>query len=106
PVNINITLLFSAYFTTENYLEGLKFVSSVVAFFQSRAGSFTPQNTPEINGIFERLQSELISFDTRDLGNFWGIIGSKYLPSVVYRIKTLPIRHDVPTPEIPFIKKI
>ena len=33
PVNTNITLLFSAYFTTENYLEGLKFIASVVAFF-------------------------------------------------------------------------
>ena len=106
PVNINITILFSAYFTSENYLEGLKFIASIIAFFQFRQSTFTPQNTPEINGVFERLQAELISFDTRDLGNFWGIIGSKYLPSVVYKIKTLPIQHDVPTPEIPFIKKI
>jgi hypothetical protein len=106
PVNTNITLLFSAYFTAENYLEGLKFISSVISFFQFRSGVFTPQNTPALNGIVDKLQAELISLDTRELSNFWGLMGSKYLPSVVYKVKTLPIRHDVPVPDIPVIKKI
>lgn len=105
PVHVNITLLFSAYFTSENYLEGLKFISSVIAFFQSRSGAFSPQDTPAMQGVIERMQAELISFETRDLGNFWGLMGSKYLPSVVYKIKTLPIKHDSLYPEIPVIKK-
>lgn len=104
-VNINVTVLFSAYFTSENYLEGLKFISSVIAFFQSRSGIFNTQNLPELNGVVDRLQAELISMETRDLGNFWGIMGSKYLPSVVYKIKTLPINHELIFPEIPVIKK-
>ncbi len=105
PVNVNITLLFSAYFTSENYLEGLKFISSVVAFFQSRSGVFTPQNTPALNDIVDKLQAELISLETRELSNFWGIMGSKYLPSVIYKVKTLPIRHILPVPDTPVIKK-
>lgn len=104
PVNINMTLLFSAYFTSENYLEGLKFIASVIAFFQSRSGVFTPQNTPAINGMVDRLQAELISLDSRELSNFWGIMGSKYLPSVIYKVKTLPIKHELPTPDTPRIK--
>ncbi|MFK7796271.1 MAG: DUF4255 domain-containing protein [Aureispira sp.] len=106
PVYVNITVLFSAYFTAENYLEGLKFIASVIAFFQSRGGAFTPQDTPEINDIVDRLQAEMVSLDMRDLSNFWSSMGSKYLPSVIYRIKTLPIKHDVLRPEIPVIKKI
>ena len=78
----------------------------MVAFFQFRAGVFTPQNTPALNGVVEKLQAELISLDTRELSNFWGIMGSKYLPSVIYKVKTLPIRHVVPEPDIPVIKKI
>lgn len=105
PVNINMTVLFSAYFTSENYLEGLKFITSVIAFFQSRAGLFSTQNTPAINGLVERLQAELITMETRDLGNFWGIMGSKYLPSVVYKIKTIPIQHEMMFPDIPVIKR-
>lgn len=103
PINVNITILFSAYFTSENYLEGLKFISSVIAFFQSRSGIFTPQNTPALNEVVDRLQAELISLDTRELSNFWGIMGSKYLPSVIYKIKTLPIQHELPEPETPKI---
>jgi hypothetical protein len=105
PVNVNITILFSAYFTSENYLEGLKFISSVIAFFQSRSGVFTQQNTPALSDLVERLQAELISLDTRELSNFWGVMGSKYLPSVIYKVKTLPIRHILPKPDIPVIKK-
>ena len=59
-----------------------------------------------MNGLVDRLQAEMISLDMRDLSNFWGSMGSKYLPSVIYKIKTLPIKHEVLLPEIPVIKKI
>ena len=106
PVEVNIYLLFSAYFTSENYVEGLKFISSVIAFFQSRQGIFSSQNTPALNGIIERLSAEMISPDFRDQSNVWSGLGAKYLPSVLYRIKTLPIEHTLPTPEIPSIRSI
>jgi Pvc16 N-terminal domain len=104
PININITILFAAYFTPENYLEGIKFLSSTIAFFQSRNSSFDPQNTPGINGLVERLQAELMPLEFRELSNVWSGLGAKYLPSVVYRIKTIPIQHKMPTPVIPYIK--
>jgi hypothetical protein len=46
PVNTNITLLFSAYFTSENYLEGLKFISSVIAFFSIQSRGFYSAKYP------------------------------------------------------------
>lgn len=104
PVNVNVTVVFSAYFTSENYLEGLKFISSTIAFFQSRSGSFDPQNTPALGGILSGFNAELISLDYRDASNLWGLLGAKYLPSVVYKIKTLPIKHELPTPDVPVIK--
>lgn len=106
PVYINLTVLFSAYFTHENYVEGLKFITSVVAFFQSRAGVFNPSNTPGMTKNIDKMQAEMLSLEMADLNNFWSSLGSKYLPSVLYRIKTLPIRHEVLMPEIPVIKKI
>jgi hypothetical protein len=106
PVEVNVYLLFSAYFTNENYVEGLKFISSVIAFFQSRQGIITPQNTPVLNGVVEKLNAELVSPDFRDLSNVWGGLGAKYLPSVLYRIKTMPIEHHMPKPNIPSIKKV
>ena len=106
PVHVNLILLFSAYFTHENYSEGLKFITSVISFFQSRAGLFTPLNTPGMSTKIDKMQAELLSLEMADLNNFWSSLGSKYLPSVLYRIKTLPIRHETVLPEIPVIKKI
>lgn len=106
PVNINLTILFSAYFTSENYMEGLKFISSIIAFFQSKSGVFTPKNLPAINGLIERLQADLISLDERDMSNIWGLVGSKYMPSVVYKLKTIPIQHEMPSPDIPMVKSV
>lgn len=104
PVEINVYLLFSAYFTSENYVEGLKFISSVIAFFQSRQGIFTTQNTPALNGLIERLSAEMVSPEFRDQSNVWSGLGAKYLPSVLYRVKTLQIEHILPSAEISSIK--
>jgi len=104
PVEVNIYLLFSAYFTSENYIEGLKFITSVIAFFQSRQGIFSSQNTPALNGITEKLSVEMVSPDFRDQSNVWGGLGAKYLPSVLYRVKTIQIEHILPSPEIASIK--
>ena len=35
-VNINLTVMFSAYFSGKNYPEALKFLSGVIYFFQSK----------------------------------------------------------------------
>ena len=109
PVNVNLYLLFSAYFTNENYTEGLKFISSVIAFFQNRSGIFTLQNTPGLGenaALLEKFTAELLPLEYRDVSNVWSGLGAKYLPSVLYRLRTLPIEHRDPTPEIPAIKKV
>jgi hypothetical protein len=103
-VDINIYILFSAYFSSENYVEGLKFISSVIAFFQSRQGIFSTQNTPALNGIIEKLSAEMVSTELNNQSTIWTGIGAKYLPSVLYRIKTLSIEHQLPTAEIAAIK--
>lgn len=106
PISVNIYMLFSAYFTTENYVEGLKFLTSVIGFFQSRGGVFTPQNTPALDVGIERLVAELVPLEFRDISNLWGSLGAKYIPSILFRLKTLSIEHLTPTPEIPAINKI
>ncbi len=105
PVNVNLTVLFAAYFTTENYLEGLKFIASVIAYFQSNSGLLTPQNLPALNGVAEKLQAELLSPDSREVSNMWSQIGAKYLPSAIYKVRTLPIKHELPTTPTPIIKQ-
>lgn len=105
-VNINLYIIYSAYFTAENYEEGLKFISSVIAFFQSRGGTMSRENTPGLTEIIDKVTMELIPLEFREISNVWSALGAKYLPSVVYRLRTLPIEHVAPSPEIPSINKI
>ena len=104
-VNVNLVIMFSAYFSNENYLEGLKFISSIIAYFQSNSGVLTSQNIPSLSENADRLIAELISLDSTNLGNVWSLLGGKYMPSALYRFKAVSIRHDLPTMPTPMIRK-
>lgn len=104
-VNANVNILFSAYFSSENYLEGLKFITSIIAYFQSSSSNFTPQNLPGLQGITDRFTTEIITLNAHELSNLWGVMGAKYMPSVLYRLKSLPIRHVKPQMPTPVIVK-
>lgn len=80
PVNINLYVLFSSYFT--NYAESLKFLSGVIGFFQAYPSFMIEGNLVRV---------ELYNPDLKEIGNLWSAIGAKYLPSVMYKFRTLSI---------------
>ena len=95
PVHINLYILFSAYFA--DYAEALKHISGVIGFFQAN-----PNYTHESNTV----KIELHNIDFRELGNMWSGIGAKYIPSVLYKIRTLNMDEDRIRDEIPPITGI
>ncbi|MGK0363300.1 MAG: hypothetical protein ACI85O_000345 [Saprospiraceae bacterium] len=90
PVHINLYVLFSAYFS--NYAESLKFLSGVIAYFQANPNYMLDGNTIKI---------ELYNPDFREISNLWTAIGAKYLPSAIYKIRTLNMDEDNINDEIP-----
>jgi hypothetical protein len=88
-IKLNLWVLFAANFT--EYDEALKFLSSTLAFFQGRP-VFTPQNSPRLDRGFDRLVVELESLTYHELSNLWGVLGSKYVPSAVYKVKLVTIQ--------------
>jgi hypothetical protein len=76
---------------TDDYVEGLKQLSYVISFFQTR-NVFTHDNSPTLASLdpnIQRLTVELYSYSFEQLYNFWTVVGTKYLPSVLYKVKTL-----------------
>jgi hypothetical protein len=88
PVCVNLYVLFSAYFSGNNYAEALRFISFVMAFFQSR-NVFTPADTPSLDRRIDKLVFEMESMGTERLNNVWATLGAKYMPSVVYKMRML-----------------
>ncbi len=94
-IKLNLYILISAYFqgnssdSTADYSEGLKQLSYVISFFQAK-NVFTSENSPSMSDFdsrIKRLIVELFSYDFEQLYNFWSVVGTHYLPSVLYKIR-------------------
>lgn len=102
-IQLNLYVLITANFqnrqaanSSDDYVEGLKQLSYAIAFFQSK-NVFTPENSPALSGFNDTLKKivvELYSYSFEQLYNFWSVVGAKYLPSVLYKIKTLTIQEN------------
>ncbi|MFA6923683.1 MAG: DUF4255 domain-containing protein [Bacteroidales bacterium] len=91
-IKINLYILFSANFST--YTESLKFISYIILFFQSRS-VFTKKNYPQLNDGIEKLLVDLYSLSLDEQNQLWSSLGSKYMPSVLYKVKTLFIKEEI-----------
>lgn len=97
-IKLNLYILISANFqnasqedSSDDYVEGLKQLSFIISFFQAK-NVFTPENSPklaEYDPNLKKLVIELYSYSFEQLYNFWSVVGTKYLPSVLYKIRML-----------------
>lgn len=97
-IKLNLYVLISANFqntddedSSDDYVEGLKQLSWIISFFQAR-NVFTPENSPKLSDFdpnMKKLVVELYSYTFEQLYNFWSVVGAKYLPSVLYKIRVL-----------------
>ncbi|MGA1870162.1 MAG: DUF4255 domain-containing protein [bacterium] len=90
-LRLTLCILFAVNFPENNFKEGLGFLSDVIGFFQSK-NVFTSENTPAIDSSIKKLIVNLYSLDFETQNHLWGILGSKYFPSVVYQLQTLFIQ--------------
>ena len=87
-MNINLYVLFSAYFGGSNYPEALRFLSFIISYLQNK-NVFTKSNTPKMGDNIEKLIFEMENLSTERLNNVWATLGAKYMPSVYYKVRML-----------------
>lgn len=88
-IKLNLHVLVAANF--KEYAEALKFLGLALAFFQGHS-VFTPQSSPRLDRSFDRLVVELEAASYQEWSHVWGMLGSKQLPSVVYKVKLVTIQ--------------
>lgn len=97
PVELDIFVLFVAH--NNDYATALRDLSDVLGFFQANP-VFDAAKYPALNAsvsmpdekpwqLIERLSFMLHSLTFEQQNNLWAMLGSKYIPSVVYRMKML-----------------
>lgn len=89
-IYLNVYVLFGA--NKNNYSTALQRISQVISFFQ-RKYVFVPNDTPLLASFnLEKLVFELYSTRFEELNQLWGVMGGKYIPSVVYKMKLAVIQ--------------
>lgn len=87
-LNVNLFILFSAYFSQGNYPEALRFLSFVIGYFVNKS-TFNHSNTPGLDNKIDKLTFEIVDMNQDAVGNLWSSIGAKYMPSVMYKMRML-----------------
>ena len=111
-LKINLYVLITANYTGSenesneaNYIEGLKQLSNELSFFQQKA-VFTPANSPLLAAEapnISKLIVELYPHSFETLYNFWTVVGAKYLPSVLYRLRVVEIQEKAVQEQAPAV---
>ncbi|WP_113923258.1 DUF4255 domain-containing protein [Cognataquiflexum aquatile] len=101
---LNIYLLIGA--NKSQYNIGLQRISQVISFFQ-RNSIFTVSEIPNLPDFgLEKIIFDLHSTNFEELNQLWGIMGGKYIPSVVYKMRLAYIDSIEEGMEIPLVKTI
>jgi hypothetical protein len=112
PVNINAFVLFSVF--ANNYSTALRLLSYVMAFFQGRQ-VFDSDQYPQINAKvdadkpWQKVGRLLVTFHSTTFeqqNNLWAALGAKYMPNVIYKIRTISFIDSEPKMETPPITEI
>ncbi len=102
-IYLNLYVLFAV--NLSSYTESLKRLSYIIQFFQYQ-NVFTPLGSPDLPAGVEKLIMDLNTLSFQDMNNLWGILGSKYLPSVMYKMRMISISEEFTQGNAPLLHEI
>ncbi len=86
---LNIYVMVSASFD-DRYRDGLRVLSGALGFFQSNP-IITPASHPNLPKGIQQLAFKMVNLDLQTLGHVWGVLGGRYMPSALYKIRLVTI---------------
>jgi hypothetical protein len=99
PKHFNLYLMFLANFPDPNYTESLRYISLVLEFFQGTQ-YFDRSNLPMLSSNVDKLSFEFVNFSLDELNSVWSLMGLKYMPSAVYKVKLLTFSNNLIREEV------
>ena len=110
PIYLNVTVIFGAYQPNkndsgQNYEESISKIQKVIGFFQRR-NVFDKSEFNDLPDGIENLRISLVNLSLDQLHQLWSILGGKYVPSVVYKMRMVIIDEAIEGPEVPLITQI
>ena len=88
PIPLNLYVLFAS--TLNDYEEALKAVSGVIGHFQ--VNKYFNSGLPA--GV-DQMSLDLHTLSFEQSNHIWGVMGGKYFPSVIYKLRVIEIQKDI-----------
>lgn len=95
--HVNLCFVVSAVFEDKRYRDGLEMLSVAVNFLQGQSVLIVSNR---------KFTIELMALSIQELTNVWSILGGRYYPSVVCKIRMLTFDNNEARGTLPRIKKI
>jgi hypothetical protein len=103
PLYLNLYILFSM--NRNKYDDNLVFLGSIVQFFQHQ-NVFSPITHPGLDSRIQRLVVDMYNLNFEQSNHLWSVMGGKYFPSVMYKIRQVSLDENLITGESGFIKEV
>lgn len=115
-----LSLLFASYSKEMNkYLDGIEKLKNVIAYFQKNNSFYYNVVTPELityeayetntdpnkEEDYHKITMETVSLTSEQLNQMWSYLGSKYMPSMLYKMRLCMIQES-PVTQKGVIKKV
>lgn len=102
PIHLDIYFMLASGHDPEIYGEGLKLISSALLFFQSNP-VLNPARVPEMPAGINQLTIEISNLRVEEVGQLWGNLGGRYVPSVMFKMRSVMIDAGLVTQVTPLI---
>ncbi len=103
PLYLNFYILFAMNRTS--YSDSLRFLGHIIQFFQHQF-VFTPISHPGLDAKIQRIVVDLHNMSFEQTNHLWSVLGGKYYPSVMYKVRQVTINEDAVISESGLIKEI
>ncbi len=103
PLYLNLYVLFAM--NRKNYYDSLNLLGAVIQFFQHQQ-VFTPITHPSLDSRIHKLVVDLYNMNFEQTNHLWSVLGGKYFPSVMYKIRQITIDENVVISESGFIRQV
>ena len=103
PFHLDIYFMLASGHDPEIYGEGLKLISAALMYFQANP-TMTPRTTPEMPMGLSQLSIEIANLKAEEIGQLWGNLGGRYVPSVMFKVRSVMIDAGAITSITPLVR--
>lgn len=96
-LHVNLYVLISC---ANEYTKALSWIDKVIEYLQGKY-VFTAATADPLDGYPEKVEKiimDLFSLNFEQINHLWGVLGGKYVPSVLYKMRLLPIQYGKTQP--------